>query len=179
MSQTIVLGSSVRCTDARGSIALLQPRVSGLVLDAHVTYLDYLVVHRGLLSGHDQCVPASAIRTAEPEGVQLTIRAEELKALPALEAQVTGAAYSQRSVPADSLVLRRGVPIIDESRLVIGRFYGVIVGSGRQIEQILINPSTDSAIPIDQFVICTEDSLQAWGFRQPKVHTTTVGDIDP
>jgi hypothetical protein len=145
----------------------LQPRVSGVVLDAHVTYLDYLVVDRGLLRGHDQCVPASAIHAAEPEGVQLTIRAEALKALPELEAQVTGGAYTQRSVPADSLVLRRGVPVINETRLVIGRFYGVIVGSGRQIEQILINQSVDSAIPIDQFVICTEDGLQAWG-----VHTT-------
>jgi hypothetical protein len=136
-----------------------------MVLDARVTYLDYLVVHRGLLSGQDQCVPASAIHIAEPEAVQLTIRAEELKALPALEAQVTGGAYTQRSAPAESLVLRRGVPVINESRLVIGRFYGVIVDSRRQVEQILINQSVDSAIPIDQFVICTEESLQAWGVQ--------------
>jgi hypothetical protein len=163
MSQTIVLGSPIRCADAKGGIALLQPRVTGVVLDARVTYLDYLVVHRGLLGGYDQCVSASHIHTADPEGVQLTIRAEELKALPALEAKVTGGAYTQRSVPADSLVLTRGVPVINESRLMIGRFYGVIIGSGREIEQIVLNQSTDSAIPIDQFVICTEDSLQAWG----------------
>ena len=163
MSQTIVLGSPVRCTDTRGGIALLQPRVTGVVLDAHATYLDYLVVHRGLFGGQDQCVPASSIHTADPEGVQLTIRAEELKALPALEAKVTGGAYTQRSVPADSLVLVRGVPVTNESRLVVGHFYGVIVGSGRQIEQILLNQSTHAAIPIDQFIKCTEDGLQTWG----------------
>src|SRR5262245_33289538 len=98
MSQTIVLGSPVRCTDTRGGFALLQPRVTGVVLDARVTYLDYLVVHRGLFSGYDQCVPASNIHTADPQGVQLTTRAEELKVLPALEAKVTGGAYTQRSV---------------------------------------------------------------------------------
>jgi hypothetical protein len=163
MSQTIVLGSPVRCADAKGGIALLQPRVTGVVLDAQATHLDYLVVHRGLLGGHNQCVPASDIHTADPQGVQLTIRAEELKALPELEAKVTGGAYTQRSVPEDSLVLTRGVPVTNESRLVIGHFYGVIVGLGRQIEQILINQSVHSAIPIDQFIRCTEDSLQAWG----------------
>jgi hypothetical protein len=163
MSETIVLGSRVRCTDMRTGIALLQPQVTGVVLNAHATHLDYLVVHRGLLGGHDQCVPASDIHTADPEGVQLTIRAEELKALPELEAKVTGGAYMQRSVPADSLVLARGVPVTNVSRLVVGHFYGLIVGSGRQIEQILINQSTHSAIPIDQFIMCTEDSLQAWG----------------
>jgi hypothetical protein len=107
----------------------------------------------------------SNIHTAEPEGVQLTIRAEELKALPALEAKVTGGGYTQCSVLADSLVLTRGLPVINESRLMISHFYGVIVGSGREVEQILINQSKDSAIPLDQFVKCTEDSLQAWGIQ--------------
>lgn len=163
MSQTIVLGSPARCADTRGGIAVLQPRVSGVVLDAHVMYLDYLVVRRGLLGGHDQCVPASNIHTADRGGVQLTICAEELQALPALEAKVTGGAYTQRSVPADSLVLAKGVPVINESRLVVGHFYGVIVGPGRQIEQILLDQSTHSAIPIDLFIKCTEDGLQTWG----------------
>jgi hypothetical protein len=57
-----------------------------VVLDAHATHLEYLIAHRDLFGGHTQCVPAGDIHTAEPEGVQLTIRAEELNALPALEA---------------------------------------------------------------------------------------------
>jgi hypothetical protein len=52
------------------------------------------------------------------------------------------------------------VPVTNEARLVVGHFYGVIVGSGRQVEQILINQSTHSAIPIDQFISCSEDRLQ-------------------
>jgi hypothetical protein len=138
-----------------------------VVLEFLLAYVcdGYLMVHRGLFDGHTQCVPVGDIHTAEPEGVQLTIRAEELKALPELEAKVTGGAYTQRSVSEDSLVLTRGVPVINESRLMIGHFYGVIVGSGRHIEQILINQSVHSAIPIDQFIRCTEDSLQAWGIQ--------------
>src|SRR5687767_14238799 len=88
MSQTIVLGSPVRCSDAKEGLALLHPRVSGIVLDPSATCLEYLVVHRGLLAGHDQCVPAGTIRAAMPEGVRLTMSTEALKALPELQAKM-------------------------------------------------------------------------------------------
>src|SRR5678816_2383058 len=95
VSQTIVLGSPVRCSDAKDGLALLRPRVSGVVLDPSATRLEYLVVHWGLLGGHDQCVPAGNLREADREAVQLSISTEVLKALPALQAKVAGASYTQ------------------------------------------------------------------------------------
>jgi hypothetical protein len=160
MSQTIVLGSLVQCCDTKAGLALLRPRVSGVVLDAHATRLEYLVVHRGLLGGHDQCVFGANIREADREGVQLSISTEELKALPALQAKVASASYTQRSIPTDYLVLGKGLPVTDESEQAIGHFYGVIIGSERQIEQILVDNVAAPAIPIDQLSTCTEDGLR-------------------
>jgi hypothetical protein len=160
MSQTIVLGSPVRCNDAKEGLALLHPRVSGIVLDPSATCLEYLVVHRGLLGGHDQCVPASTIQAAMPEGVRLAMSTEALKALPELQAKMAGASYTQRSIPMDYLVLDKGVPITDELGQIIGHFYGVVLGSERRLEQILVNQGAAPAIFIDQLISCTEDAVQ-------------------
>jgi hypothetical protein len=159
MSQTIVLGSPVRCSDAKEGLALLHPRVSGIVLDPSATCLEYLVVHRGLLAGHDQCVPAGTIRAAMPEGVRLTMSTEALKALPELQAKMAGATYTQRSIPTDCLVLDKGVPVTDELGQIMGHFYGVVMGSERQIEQILVDQGAAPAIFIDQLMSCTEDGV--------------------
>jgi uncharacterized protein YrrD len=160
MSQTIVLGSPVQCSDTKERLALLHPRVSGVVLDPSATHLAYLVVHRGLLGGHDQCVPAGDIGTATPEGVRLTISTEVLKALPALEAKVIGGGYIQRSIPQDSLALGKGIPVTDESGQAIGHFSGVVIDSERRVEQILVDQVAAPAIPVDQLITCTEDGLQ-------------------
>jgi hypothetical protein len=160
MAQTITLGSPVQCSDTKEGLALLRPRVSGVVLDPSATRLDYLVVHRGLLGAHDQCVPASDIGAATPEGVRLTTSTEALKALPALEAKVAGGGYIQRSVSQDSLVLGKGISVADESGQAIGRFSGVVMVSERRIEQILVDQVAAPAIPIDQLSTCTEDGLQ-------------------
>jgi len=160
MSQTIVLGSPVQCSDTKERLALLHPHVSGVVLDPSATHLAYLVVHRGLLGGHDQCVPAGDIGAATPEGVRLTISTEALKALPALETKVAGRSYIQRSISQDSLVLGKGIPVTDESGQAIGHFYGVVIGSERRIEQIMVDQAASPAIPIDQLITCTEDGLR-------------------
>jgi YHS domain-containing protein len=160
MPQTIVLGSPVQCTDTRGSLQLLRPRVSGFVLDPSATHLSYLVVHRGFLGGHDQCVPAADVREASPEGVLLAISFAELKAMPDLEAQVPGQAYTQRSVPADSIVLGKGLPVTDEAGQVLGQVYGVVVDTERQLAQILLDQPEHPGIPIDQFTTWSEDGLQ-------------------
>jgi uncharacterized protein YrrD len=159
MSQTIVLGSPVQCSDTKERLALLHPRVSGVVLDPSATHLAYLLVHRGLLGGHDQCVPAGDIGAATPEGVRLTISTEALKALPALEAKVAGRGYIQRSIPQDSLVLGKGIPVADDSGQALGHFSGVVMGSERRIEHILVDHVAAPAIPIDQLSTCTEDGL--------------------
>jgi len=160
MAQTIMLGSPVQCSDAKEGIALLRPRVSGVVLDPSATRFDYLVVHRGLLGGHDQCVPSGDLREATPEGVRLTISIEELKSMPELQARVTGASYSQRSVPQDSLVLGKGISIADESGQEVGHFSGLVIGAERRIEQILVDREAAPAIPIDRLLSCTEDGLR-------------------
>jgi uncharacterized protein YrrD len=51
MSQTIVFGSPIECSDTKERLVLLHPRVSGVVLDPSATHLAYLIVHRGLLGG--------------------------------------------------------------------------------------------------------------------------------
>ncbi len=160
MAQTILLGSPVQCNDTKEGLALLRPRVSGVVLDPSATRLDYLVVHRGLLGGHDQCVPSGDLREATPEGVRLTISTEELKSMPELQARVTGASYTQRSVPQDSLVLDKGIPITDESGQAVGHFSGIVIGIERRVEQILVDREVAPAIPVDQVLSCTEDVLR-------------------
>jgi len=160
MRQTIILGSPVQCSDAKEGIALLRPRVSGVVLDPSATRLNYLIVHRGLLGGHDQSVPSGDLREATPEGVWLSISTKELKSMPELQARVTGASYSQRSVPQDSLVLGKGIPIADESGQAVVHFSGLVVGAERHIEQILIDREAAPSIPIDRLLSCTEDGLR-------------------
>lgn len=160
MTQTIMLGSPVQCRDTKAGFALLRPHISGVVLDPSATRLDYLVVHRGLLSGYDQCVPSGDLREATPEGVRLTVSTEQLKVMPALQAKVTGGTYTQRSIPQDSLLLGKGIPITDESGKTIGHFSGLVIGAERQIEQILVDHMTHPSIPVDQLISCTEDHLQ-------------------
>ena len=75
MSQTIVLGSAARCTDGKGG------SISQIVVNPKTNALEYVIVHRGIFGGHDHCVPAGDIHDAGIEGVTLTIRADELKAL--------------------------------------------------------------------------------------------------
>jgi uncharacterized protein YrrD len=163
MTQTIMLGSPVQCCDTKERFALLRPRVSGVVLDPSATRLDYLVVHRGFLGGHDQCVPSGDVREATPEVVRLTVSTDELKVMPELQAKVTSGTYTQRSVPQDALVLGKGIPITDESGQAIGHFSGLVIGAERQIEQILVDHVIHlihPAIPVDQIINCTEDHLQ-------------------
>jgi hypothetical protein len=157
---TYVLGSPIQCSDTKERLVLLHPRISGVVLDPSAMHLAYLIVHRGLLGAQDQCVPAGDIGVATPEGVRLTISAEALKALPALEAKVVGGGYIQRSIPADCLALGKGIPVTDESGQAIGHFSGVVMGSERQVEQILVDQVAHPAIPIDQLISCMEDRLQ-------------------
>jgi len=159
MSQTIVLGSPVQCSDTKEQIALLLPRVSGVVLNPNATHLDYLVVHSGLLRGHDQCVPIGNIQNASPNGIRLTINTEHFKALPELEAKVTGASYTQRIVSTDSLVINKIIPIIDEAREVLGRFAGVVIDSTGQVEQILMDQQAQKPIPLDRLITCTEENV--------------------
>jgi hypothetical protein len=75
---TYVLGSPIQWSDTKERLVLLHPRVSGVVLDPSATHLAYLIVHRGLLGGQDQCVPAGDIGVATPEGVRLTISASDV-----------------------------------------------------------------------------------------------------
>ena len=80
--------------------------------------------------------------------------------MPELEAKVTGGTYTQRSVPQDSLVLGKGIPVIDESGHAIGHFSGLVIGAERRIEQLLVDQGTHPAIPVDQLISCTEDHVQ-------------------
>jgi hypothetical protein len=122
--------------------------------------MEYLIVHRGLLGGHDQCVPAGDVAEATPQGVRLTISTEELKALPELQAKVTGGTYTQRSVPETALVLGAGIPVTDETGQTLGHFSGLAIGSEHWIEQILVDQVAHPAIPIEQLIDCTEDGLR-------------------
>jgi YHS domain-containing protein len=160
MSQTIVLGSPVQCTDTHGSLQLLRPRISGFVLEPSATQLAYLVVHRGFLGGHDQCVPAADVREASPEGVLLAISFAELKAMPDLEARVPGQDYTQRSVPASAIIVGKGLPVTDEAEQVLGHVYGVVVDTERQLAQILLDQPGHPGIPVEQLTTWSEVGLK-------------------
>jgi hypothetical protein len=84
-----------------------------------------------------------------------------------LQARVTGASYTQRSVPQDSLVLGKGIPITDESGQAVGHFSGIVIGVERRVEQILVDREVAPAIPIDQLLSCTEDGLRVRRYTTP------------
>ena len=78
-----------------------------------------------------------------------------------------GASYTQRSIPTDCLALGKGVPVTDESGQAMGHFSGVVMGSERRIEQILVDNVAAPAIFIDQLMSCTEDGLRVRQIATP------------
>src|SRR5262245_1379516 len=144
MSQTILLGSTAECTDGKGG------SVQGLVCDPTSNRLEYLVVHRGLLGGHNHTVPAGVVQTATPLAVMLTLSTDELKQLSDVEATVPGTGIVQRSVPEQCVILSADTPITDTDGTLLGRFQGVVIDSMHQITGILPADAGTTEIPIDQ-----------------------------
>jgi YHS domain-containing protein len=158
MARTILLGSPVRCTDSSGGV-FSRPRVSGIVMAADAPQLEYLIVHRGLLGGHDQVVPIGDIAESSSEEVMLNISYDELKALPDLEIKVPGHEHAERSIPTHSVVLSRSTSVADDAGQVLGHLSGVVMDSARQVEQILLDRA-DTGIPVEQISAGTEERLQ-------------------
>jgi len=153
MQLTIVLGSSVSCTDGKGG------NISRLVLNPNTNHLDYLVVHRGLLGGQDHCVPVGHIEQASADTVTLTLSTEELKEMPELEFTVPGQSFRQRSIPDACAALSKTTTIKDVDGNLIGHFHGVVMGPEHQIERILLAVKDDPGIPISQLADCSEAEL--------------------
>jgi uncharacterized protein YrrD len=153
MQLTIMLGSSVSCTDGKGG------NVSHLVLNPNTNHLEYLVVHRGLLGGHDHCVPAGHIEQANADTIMLTLSTEELKEMPELEFTVPGQSFRQRSIPEACAALSKATPIKDIDGNLLGHFHGVVIGPEHQVERILLADKDDPGIPISQLADCSEAEL--------------------
>jgi hypothetical protein len=153
VQQTIMLGSSVRCTDgSTGS-------VSRIVVNPATNQLEYIVVHRGLFGGHDHCVPAGSLAGAAPDAVTLNMTTADLKGLPELEIHVPGEGTLQRSIPETCAALHKGTIIKDETGTTVGHFSGVVVSPERQIERFLLTEDRETGIPIAQLIECCEDDL--------------------
>jgi YHS domain-containing protein len=160
MSETVVLGSPVRCSDTQGGLPFLRPRVSGVVLDPSTTRLEYLIVHRGLLGGQDQCVPAAYLTAARPDEVVLGVDLETLKAMPALEVKLRDQGYIQRSIPLESILLGKSTPVRDEAGHELGHFYGVMVSPEHRLERILLDRAEHPGVDIGAIASCGEDCIQ-------------------
>jgi hypothetical protein len=153
MQQTIVLGSAARCTDGKGG------SISQIVLNPKTNALEYVIVHRGIIGGHDHCVVAGHIQDASVEGVTLLIRTDELKALPELELKLPGAGPRQRSIPDYCAALSKNTPVREADGKLLGRFHGVIVGTERQVERILVEGKGTAIRLASQLIMCGEDGL--------------------
>jgi len=153
MQQTIVLGSTARCTDGKSG------SISQIVLNPKTSALEYVIVHRGIFGGQDHCVPAGDIRDTGIEGVTLTISTGELKALPELEVKAPGAGPRQRSIPDYCAALAKNTPVREADGKLIGHFHGVIVGGERQVERILLEGKGAANILSSQLINCSEDGL--------------------
>ena len=153
MQQTIVLGSAARCTDGKGG------SISQIVLNPKANALEYVIVHRGIIGGHDHCVAAGHIQDAGVEGVTLTIRIDELKALPELELKLPGAGPRQRSIPDYCVVLSKNTPVREADGELLGHFHGVIIGAERQVERLLVAGKGAANMLASQLITCSEDGL--------------------
>jgi hypothetical protein len=154
MQQTIVLGSAARCPDGKGG------SISQIVLNPKTNALEYVIIHRGIFGGHDHCVPTGHIHDASVEGVTLTIRTEELKALPDLEAKVAGVGPLQRSIPDYCAALSKNTPVREADGKLLGQFYGVIIDTNRQVERILVESTRAANVLASQLITCSEDELR-------------------
>jgi len=154
VQQTMVLGSTVHCTDGNSG------SVSHIVVNPDTYHLEYLVVHRGLFGGHDHSVPVGDLIDADSERVDLTIASQELKALPELEVRLPDGTL-QRSVSESCPALHKGTAIKDVDGNLIGHFHGVVTGSGHQVERLLLSGSDDAGIPIANITEWGEDELTA------------------
>lgn len=153
MAQALVFGSTVQCTDGKGG------SISQIVLDPTTHDLEYLVVHRGLFGGHEQCVSAGAIRDASEDTVNLTISTAELKALPELEVVLPNTAVHQRSIPERCAALKKGTPVTAAGGTPVGRLRGVAIDTGYRVVQILLDDKDHTRIPAAQLSDCTEARL--------------------
>jgi hypothetical protein len=153
MQQTIVLGSAARCTDGKGG------SISRIVLNPKTNALEYVIVHRGIFGSHDHCVPSGHIHDASVEAVTLTIRTDELKALPDLEVTTPGAGPRQRSIPDYCAALSKKTLGREADGKLLGQFHGVIVGAERQVERILVEGKGAANMLASQLITCSEDGL--------------------
>lgn len=160
MSETIVLGSPIQCSDARAGLSFLRPRVSGLVLDPSTTRLDYIVVHRGFIGGQDQSVPSAYLAAAQPGEVSLQIDRNTLKEMPPLEVRLPDQGFAQRSFSEESVLLSQATLVTNESGQTLGHFYGLVVAPDHQLEQILLDGAGHPGIPVTAIASCGESCIQ-------------------
>lgn len=131
MRHTIMFNSTVRCSDGEGG------KVAGVVVDPHTSRLEYVIVHRGLLRGHDFCVPCGDISAVSESELILWITVDQLKALPELEAQVPGQTYKQRSIPERDVVLRSATILKGQDGSTLGTAHGAVVDSDNIVQGVV------------------------------------------
>ncbi len=155
MLQVLMLGRSVQCRDGKG-VTLKE-----IVVDPQPerARLDYIVVHRGLLRGHDHCVPAGNIGATNTEGVTLDITTEELQALSDIESTVPGQSYTQRCIPDRCLVLDTATRIIDTTGCSLGQLQGVMIDEDRSLVRILPSKDDTHGMAASAVIAWSEDAL--------------------
>ena len=143
MEQVMMLGSSVQCRDGKGGT------LKEIVVDprADPPRVDYVVVHRGFLRGHDHCVPAGNIQDLSADGVTIALSTDELQSLSDVEATMPGESYSHRCVPEHCLVLDTGTRIVDTAGSSIGQLQGVVIGPDRAVTRILLAKADAAGVP--------------------------------
>ena len=166
MKQLMMLGSPVQCRDGKGGT------LKEIVVDprAEPPRVDYLVVHRGFLRGHDHCVPAGNIQDLSADGVTIALSTDDLQSLSDVEATIPGQSYSHRCVPEHCLVLDTGTRIIDTVGSSVGQLQGVVIGPDRAVVRILLAQTDAQGVPVAAITEWREQALTV----QPLQHGATA-----
>jgi sporulation protein YlmC with PRC-barrel domain len=153
MQKQLSLGMSVHCTDGEAG------RLEKIVADPETHEPAYLVVRRGLVSRHDVVVPVGLVRAVDAETLSLDATTEALRTFPEYEITVEKrqppkqdfepswpplppqalpweeagvVKVRQRTVPAHTIDIRRGMTVYDPTGVRLGQVEGVIVDAERR-----------------------------------------------
>jgi len=142
MQYTIILGTSVRCTDGKAGT------VGGLIVNPNRNHVDYVILRSDRPGDHEYFVPSGQVQRASAQELSLPFSWSELEELPHPERPAKqGTVFANLS---DLIVAREQTIVRNATGDRLGVFHGAIVDAGLEIQALLLAEAPDRAIPISQ-----------------------------
>lgn len=151
MRATIVIGETVQGID--GTLGWIRR----IILNPNTGALEYLIVQAGDDTQREYYVPRSRIELG-PDSITLGISAAELGSLPAVEDK-TAVQGSLRSNLHDLCVVDQTTPVKTQDGVSVGRFHGLVIDAGYQLEQILLNGGAEAGVTVARIARYSEETL--------------------